>query len=96
MDKGRAPVLLGDPAFRCLLLGYDHTQAESRQTQPSRLSAGRVCEPQVGQAIGAPILSSWVASAESSGDERRWRPVGMLLPNVMDSPNVGRHTCTVR
>ena len=96
MDKGRAPVLLGDPAFRCLLLGYDHTQAESRQTQPSRLSAGRVCEPQVGQAIGAPILSSWVASAESSGAARRGRRVGTFLPNVMDSPEVGRHTCTVR
>ena len=45
----------------------DHTQAAFRQTQPSRVSAGRVCVPQVGHAIGAPILSSWVASAESSG-----------------------------
>ena len=49
----------------------DHTHAELRQTQPSRVSASRVCVPQVGHAIGAPILSNFVASAESSGAARR-------------------------
>lgn len=39
----------------------NHTHAEFRQTHPSRVSAGRVCVPHVGHAIGAPILSNWVA-----------------------------------
>ena len=74
----------------------DHTQAESMHTQPSRVSAGRVCEPQVGQAIGAPSLSSWVASAESSGDARRLRCAGVrLLSVIVSSQGRTARGCTV-
>ena len=62
----------------------DHTHAELRQTQPSRVSAGRVCVPQVGHAIGAPIFSNFVASAESSGAARRGPRAGTFSPIVID------------
>jgi len=41
--------------------------------------------PQVGQAVGAPSLISWVASAESWADPRRGRRAGMSL-DVIGSP----------
>lgn len=49
-------------------------------TQPSAVSAVRVCEPHVGQAIGAPILINCVASGESLGDARRGRRAGTSPP----------------
>ena len=66
--------------------GADHTHAGFRHTQPSGVSAGRVRAPHVGQAVGAPSLISWVASAESWGDPRRGRRPGTLWSAVMVSP----------
>jgi len=76
----------------------DHTHAELRQTQPSRVSAGRVCVPQVGHAIGAPIFSNFVASAESSGAARRGPRAGTFSPIVIDplSPKSDQVTHTAR
>jgi hypothetical protein len=65
--------------------GEDHTHAGSRHTQLSWLLAGLVRAPQVGHAVGAPSLISWVASAESWADPRRGRRAGMFF-GVIVSP----------
>lgn len=77
------PVIAG--RLRCHDVGADHTHDSFRHTQPSGVSAGRVRAPQVGQAVGAPSLISWVASAESWADPRRGRRAGVFF-GVIVSP----------